>query len=140
MQSLADVRDELAGLLRTVPGLRGHAYMPDPGALHFPAAVVMDAVPSYNQTFGANLTTVRFRIALSVGGQVTRATQEKLDGYLANSGDQSIRQALEDAGDYVTFDDLSVEGVDVVGFEDVAEMGFYGAMLTVRVDVTTGQP
>jgi hypothetical protein len=121
MQSLAAVRDELAGLLRTAQGLRGHAYMPDPGALHFPAAVVMDAVPSYNTTFGANVTTVRFRIALSVGGQVTRATQERLDGYH-------------------TFDDLSVEAVDVVGFEDVAEMGFYGAMLTVRVDITTEQP
>jgi hypothetical protein len=140
MRSLTEVREELADLLRAINGLRAYAYNPDAGALHFPAIVVMDATPEYNRTFGAGLTTVRFRLALSVGGQVSRSTQEKLDAYLANSGDQSIRQALEDAGDYETFDDLSVEGVVVVGFEDVAEMGFYGAVLTVRLDITTEQP
>lgn len=137
---LQQVREEIAELLRTVPDLRAHPYNPDPGALHFPAAVIMEAVPDYNTTFGATTTTVRFAVALMAGGQITRATQQRLDGWLANTGPYSVRAALEEAAGYQSFDDLSVEAVDATGFEDVAELGFFGATLTVAVHVSEEQP
>jgi len=130
---IAAVRAELADLLRAVEGLRSYAYNPTPGEVHFPAAVVMDVAPRYNATLGAGMTGLTSRVMVSVGGPVTRATQEKLDGLLANSGAQSIRAALEDAEPFEAFDDLAVVGYDPVGFEDVAELGFYGGVFTVDV-------
>lgn len=124
---------EVVELAQAVPGLRCYGYAPSANELHPPMLVVMDVEPRYNETMGAGMTGLTLRLALNVGGVVNRAVQESLRKYLDNTGGYSVRQALEDGGPYTNFDDLAVVGFQAVGFDEVAEMGFYGGVFTVDV-------
>lgn len=126
---------EVVELAQAVEGLRCYGYAPSGGELHPPLLAVMDVEPRYNETFGAGMTGITMRLVLNVGGTVNRAVQESLRKFLDNTGDWSVRQALEDGGPYTNFDDLTVVGFQAVGFDEIAEMGFYGGVFTVDIIV-----
>lgn len=132
---IAAVRDEIAELLQSVGRLNAYAYDPTSGELNVPAAIVTDVTPRYNATFGAGYTELTVRVRVEVGGQVNRSVQRDLDELLANSGSRSIRAALEDVEVYEHFDDLSVISYDPVGFDLIAELGFYGGVFTLLVSI-----
>jgi hypothetical protein len=124
---------EVVELAQAVEGLRCYAYAPSAGELHPPLLAVMDVEPRYNETMGAGMTGLSMRLVLNVGGVVNRAVQESLRAFLDNTGDRSVRQALEDRGPYTNFDDLAVVGFQAVGFDEIAELGFYGGIFAVDI-------
>lgn len=130
---IAAIVDEVVQLARTVPGLRCYEYAPAAGEINPPILAVMDVEPQYNRTMGAGMTGLTMRLVLDVGGTVNRSVQESLRRFLDNSGASSIRAALEDASSYTAFDDLAVVGFQAVGFDEVAELGFYGGIFTVDI-------
>ena len=136
MAATADIEAivaEVVDLARNVEGLRCYAYAPSAGELHPPLLAVMDVEPRYNETMAAGMTGLTMRLVLNVGGAVNRAVQESLRRFLDNTGSYSVRAALEDGGPYANFDDLAVVGFQAVGFDEIAELGFYGGIFAVDI-------
>lgn len=91
--SIAAIRDGLATNLRKVPGLRSVPELPDnPNP---PIALVQLVQIEYDQAFQKGLVQYEFNIMVIVGRAAERIAQRKLDEYALDSGEQSIKAAIE---------------------------------------------
>lgn len=88
--NLGGVMDEVAERLRTIDGLRVHAYPPD--TVHPPAAVVTYP-PSYDYdaAFGNGMDTMRLSVVVLVGKVSDRSSRDLISAWLSNSGDKRYR-------------------------------------------------
>lgn len=133
MTSVADVRTGLAARLSTIAGLRAVAYAAD--RVSPPAAVVALGSIEYDATFsprGVDVYTLTVRIYASRADD--RIGQDKLDSYLAASGANSIKLAIEaDKTLGGIAETCRVLGVENYGAYEVAGVDYYGADLTVTV-------
>jgi len=88
------VRQGLATALDAITGLRCFDYVPD--GIPVPAAVVEPLEITYHE---ANVSTgtqyYRAFVLVIVGRMSDRSSQDRLDAYLANTGSESIRAAIE---------------------------------------------
>jgi hypothetical protein len=88
------VRQGLSAALDTIAGLRCFDYVPD--GLAPPAAVIEPLEVTYH---AANVSTgtqyYRAYILVIVGRMSERSASDRLDAYLANTGNKSVRVALE---------------------------------------------
>lgn len=88
------VRQGLATALDTITGLRCYDYVPD--GLAPPAAVVEPLEVTYHDaSISTGTNYYRAYILVIVGRMADRASQDKIDGYVANTGASSVRAALE---------------------------------------------
>lgn len=109
MAELADLREALAANLAGVSGLTRSAYVlsnPTP-----PCAEIEPAPVEYDLAMHRGLDRWRFTVRVYVAANLDKGAQKRLDGYLASSGADSIKAALESdrtlAG---AADDLRVTG------------------------------
>lgn len=131
----ATIEEIMTGLetrLATITGLRTTDYAPDNPQV--PAAFPLVPAFTYRETMGRGTYTLPFRIAVLVSGQLDRIGQHKLAGYVNQTGDASIRAALEadkTLGGIVN--DLVVDSFDPTGLDEVGLAGYIGGIFNVRV-------
>ena len=91
--SIAAIRDGLATNLRKVPGLRSVPELPDnPNP---PIALISLSQIEYDRAFQKGLVEYQFIVTAIVGRAAERIAQRKLDEYALDSGEQSIKAAIE---------------------------------------------
>lgn len=91
--SITAIRDGIEANLETITGLRGYSEIPENPSI--PAAVVnLDSV-DYHQTFRNGMVQFNFTVTVIVGRFSARSAQQTLNDFASNTGDKSIRQAIE---------------------------------------------
>lgn len=135
MASVSAIRDGLKTRLQTISGLRVHDTAPS--AISPPAAVIVPQTVDYDSTMARGSDAFAFDVFLLVSKAVDRVSQDKLDAYLAGSGVDSVKAAVEG--------DQSLGGVAHIA--RVAQARDYGAVeyggisylgAIFRVEVTAG--
>lgn len=91
--TISDIRNGLETNLETISGLRAYSEIPDNPS--FPAAIVVLNSVDYDQAFQRGLTQYNFTVSVVVGRASERAAQERLNLYASNTGDKSIKSAVE---------------------------------------------
>ncbi|MEV4271933.1 hypothetical protein [Micromonospora aurantiaca (nom. illeg.)] len=124
--------------LKTVHGLNTADHAP--GNPMPPAAFPLVPAIPYRETMGRAHYTLTFRVVLLVANQLDRVGQHLLAEFASQTGDRSIRAALE--GDRETtgvqtlgglVHDLVVDGFDPDGLVDAGLAGYIGGIFTVRI-------
>ena len=87
------IKEGLKTALATIPGMRVYDYQPDQVNPPFCFPVLEEV--TYHGAMGSGNVIHQFTIQVVVSRQSERTAQERLDGYLSYSGDQSIRKAIE---------------------------------------------
>lgn len=108
--NLVDVAQELATQLGTILDGRATAYPPD--RISTPAGFVFDADTTYDQTYERGMDTVLMSLTVLVARQPLRTAWEQLAGYVAGSGDKSVKACIE-SGTYTSFDVVTVTGSQI---------------------------
>jgi hypothetical protein len=129
--TIAEVRTGLAARLATITGLRVYPVWPD--SLNTPAAIVRPTSHDFGDDFSDD-ATIHIEIILLAAaiGPGIAAAEATLDLYLAATGSQSIKQAIE--GD-VTLGD-KVDSTRVIGWRDYGPIEESGLLfLGCRVDI-----
>lgn len=94
MANLKDIRDGLETRLATIAGLRAHDTIPD--QINVPCAIVgAPETIQYDHTMGRGTDRYTIPVRVYAGRASERAGQDKIDGYLAGSGANSIKAAIE---------------------------------------------
>lgn len=94
MGNLNDIRAGLCTALGVIDTLRAHATIPD--SIAPPAAIVGGPeLVQFDHTFGRTSDRYTIAVRVYVGKASDRNAQEKLDAYIAGSGADSVKQALE---------------------------------------------
>ena len=91
--NITDIRDGIEANLETISGLRGYSEIPDNPSI--PAAVISLNSVDYHQAFKNGLIELNFTITVIVGRFNSRSAQHNLNEYADNSGDRSIKAAIE---------------------------------------------
>ncbi|HEU4543467.1 MAG TPA: hypothetical protein VFR23_20210 [Jiangellaceae bacterium] len=118
--------------LDTIPDFRAANYAS--GSINPPCAFPLVPSFEYRKTFGRGTYTLPFRIAVLVSSSLDRAGQHKLAGYVGQTGDNSIRAALEldkTLGGIVQ--DLYVDDFNSQGLQEVGLINYFGGVINVRV-------
>jgi len=87
------MREGIEANLETITGLRGYSEIPENPSV--PAAVVGLESIEYDQSFQRGLVLYRFNVMVIVGRFSSRSTQQKLNDFADNSGNESIKLAIE---------------------------------------------
>ena len=94
MAALATIRTGLQTRLQTIAGL--HVYHAVPDSINVPAAIVgAPASVEYSITMGTGDSLYTLPVRLYVSRWDATRSQDLLDPYLATTGAQSIRAAIE---------------------------------------------
>lgn len=126
------VMEQLATALAAIDGLRSSGYPVPAGEINPPQVYVDFPQVDYNQTYQAGLSQLTVPVVLLVAATVTRASSEKLTRYLANTGPDSIRAALDEHDyDPAVIDSVEVLSFTPFGFEERADAGYLGGTFTV---------
>lgn len=126
------VKQALADAASVIPGLQCHGYLPD--AIDVPALCVADVtIEQYHATFGGH-SLAMFDLRLYVSRANDETGQAQLDGYLSQSGGNSIKAALEaDTTLGGIVQNIMVVNAHGWGHDDVADTNYYGCQFDVRV-------
>jgi hypothetical protein len=129
---LLAIRQGLANNLATISGLRSAPELVDNPTP--PVALVnLDSV-DYDGAMQNGLTTYTFSITVIVGRAAERTMQRKLDGYLAPTGEQSVKAGVESdrtlSGECF---DLRVETAQSIGSITLNDQTYLAAEFTVTV-------
>jgi hypothetical protein len=89
----SQIKDALKTAIQTIPGLRAYDYQPDQVNPPFAFATLEEI--TYHGAMGAGNIVNRFSVTVVVQRASERSAQDKLDGYVAYDGTQSVRAALE---------------------------------------------
>lgn len=115
-----EVREGLAGNLRTIEGLRVSEYLPE--QINAPMAVINIERLEYHGAFHGGLRTYSFVVMLIAGRMGERTAQRQLDAFMAADGDRSIRRAVESdtslGGNAQTCKVEAARGVRMLDFGD----------------------
>lgn len=91
--NITAIRDGIETNLETITGLRGYSEIPENPSM--PAAVVSLNSVDYHQAFKNGLIELNFTVTVIVGRFNARSAQQTLNEFADNSGDKSIRAAIE---------------------------------------------
>lgn len=133
------IRAALADAVRdAIPALNCFGYVPD--AVPEPCFYAGEVEVDFDRAFGRGLDEARITCRLLVSRGDDRAGQEALDRYLAGSGADSVKAAIEAARGAPGLpalgglaDDLHVQRVQAYRLYQVGEVQYFGAELIVRV-------
>jgi hypothetical protein len=130
--AITEMRERLAANLATISGLRTAAELidnPSPPV----ALVSLDSI-EYDQAYQRGLTLYTFTIIVIVGRAAERTAQRKLDDYLANDGEQSVKVAVESDRTLSGYaQDLRVVSAGSIGSIQVNDQTYLAAEFTVTV-------
>lgn len=121
--------------LDTISGLRASDYAPDNPSP--PCAFPLVPAFNYRESMGRGTYMLPFQIVVLTGAQLDRTGQHRLAGYANQTGDTSIRAAIEadkTLGGIV--DDTVVDTFNPNGLEEVGLANYYGGIFAVRVYAT----
>jgi len=131
--TLSEIREGVAESLRSIPGLQASARILTNPSL--PTAYVLPGETSFHQTFGDGPSDVNLIVELQVGTYSDIGAQMRLDEFLAETGEASLKAAIEvnpTLGGLV--DDLIVQGFRDYGlFQRAQGDAVLGARLLVWV-------
>lgn len=122
----------MATRLATISGLRVASELPDnPNP---PIAIVNLRNINYDQAFGKGLAVYTFVVTVIVGRAAERVAQQKLNDYLDNTGNQSIKSAIESDKTLggAAFD-TRVVSLDNIGNVQLSDATYLAAEFTVNV-------
>jgi len=134
---VADIETVFAGLgarLETIPNLRVREELP--GTIQPPTAVLSVEELTYDTAMARGSDDLEVHVHVFTGAASERAGQRALWKYLAGSGDQSIKAAVEadpTLGGAVMF--AEVASVSDVGIARVGDVPYYAARFVVNVAV-----
>ena len=89
----SQIKDALKVALETIPGLRAYDYQPDQVNPPFAFATLEEI--TYHGAMGSGNVVNQFTVTVVVQRSSERAAQDKLDGFVAYDGAQSVRLAIE---------------------------------------------
>ena len=89
----SQIKDALKVALETIPGLRAYDYQPDQVNPPFAFATLEEI--TYHGAMGSGNVVNQFTVTVVVQRSSERAAQDKLDGFVAYDGAQSVRRAIE---------------------------------------------
>jgi hypothetical protein len=89
----SQIKDALKVALETIPGLRAYDYQPDQVNPPFAFATLEEI--TYHGAMGSGNVVNQFTLTVVVQRSSERAAQDKLDGFVAYDGAQSVRRAIE---------------------------------------------
>ena len=136
MATLSQIRADLATRLAAITGLTAYAQIPD--MVDEPAAVVgMPEEVLYDLTFSNTFATWTIPVRLYVGRADAEAAQDLLNPYLASTGTQSIKRAVEDRTVAITsgWHVVRVAAAREFGVYRVGDVDYLGCEITVEVVV-----
>lgn len=90
---LSELKQGLADRLKTVPGLRVAAQIPE--QVNPPMAVVTRSAVSYHQDMRGGLSEWTMQVQCLAGRMADQQAQRTIDAWLNWEGTQSIRSAIE---------------------------------------------
>ena len=133
------IRDGLAAAVKTgVPSLNTFGYCPD--AIPEPCWYAGEVEIDFDRAFGRGMDELRITCRLLVSRADDKSGQAALDRYLAGSGPDSVKAAIEAArgapGEAALgglCDDLHLMRVQGYRMYQVGEVQFYGAEMIVRI-------
>lgn len=134
MASVTSVRSGLATRLATIAGL--NAYATAPGTITTPAAVVLPRQISFDESMNRGSDLMTFDVLVLLGIPTTSLSQDHLDPYLAGSGADSVKAAIEGDGTLGGVADWTrVVGVTQYGDIEYSGNVYLGARFALEVDV-----
>lgn len=110
--NLADVMDELAAAMRTVPSLQGRTYAYPVQSIEAPAGFVAFPERSFDLTYGRGMDEIDLSVVVVVSTTDPRSARDRMLAYMHGDGVESVKAAIEDAT-YTAFDSVRVTGVAV---------------------------
>ncbi|HMG43942.1 MAG TPA: hypothetical protein VK611_21595 [Acidimicrobiales bacterium] len=123
--NLADVMDDVAARIDTIPGLRVSAFPPD--QVQVPAAVVTyPEAYTFDETYGRGMDRLTLPVVVMVGKVSDRKSRDQLAAYMDGSGPQSLKAAIEATSrvgpdvDKLVKHTFSADGTNVSTLEVVA--------------------
>ncbi len=132
--TIEQIMTALGTRLNTITDLRGHGFAPDNPSPPCAFPLVPD-IASYRAAMGRGSYVIPFQVAVLTGAQLDRTGQQRLARFISQTGDSSIRAALEDGdktlGGLVS--DLVVDSFTSQGLEEVGLINYYGGLFSVRV-------
>lgn len=93
MALVTDLRTGLATNLARISGLRVQSWQPD--NINPPAAYIFPQSVSFDNAFGRGMNTYTFTVQVVVGRVSERTAQNSIDTYIASTGANSVKLALE---------------------------------------------
>jgi len=130
MSSVAELREGIATNLRTISGLRALATVPDNPTP--PIAIIYPQNIEYDETFNRGLQTYTFRVVVVVGRVDERSAQNRLDSFVASTGSNSVKLAIEsDKTLNGKAFDTRVTTMTNYGSIDISEVVYLSAEFTV---------
>lgn len=130
--AISEMRDALAANLATISGLRTAPELIDNPSP--PVALVSLESIEYDQAYQRGLTLYTFTIIVIVGRAAERTAQRKLDDYLDNAGNQSVKVAVESDRTLSGYaQDLRVVSAGSIGSIQVNDQTYLAAEFTVTV-------
>jgi hypothetical protein len=126
------MRTRLAVNLATITGLRTAGELPDnPNP---PVAIVNLRNIQYDGAFGKGLAVYNFVVTVIVGRAAERIAQRKLNDYCDNTGNQSVKTAIEsDKTLNGSAFDVRVVSLDNIGNIQLNEATYLAAEFSVNV-------
>jgi hypothetical protein len=137
MPSFSTARAAVKARLDNITGL--NAYATAPGTPNLPAAIVLPGSPPivYDEVMSRGADRYNFDVLVLVNASATQLAQDKLDAYLAGTGDTSIKTVIE-ADERLGGEADWTRVVAVTQYGDVEYGGnqYLGARLAVEVSAT----
>lgn len=133
MSSLLAVMTGIEARLKTIPGLRTSATIPD--TISPPHAMVgLPIVTDYHAQLGRPRATLEAQITLLTSAGWTRTGQEQLAAYADVDGDLSVIAAIEaDRRLGGACGDCTVQQFRPLTGPEFGEIGYYGGLFTLLI-------
>lgn len=135
--TLDEIIDGIEGLLGDIEGLRVKDVVgPDlPVSGNASVALVMPPdIPSYRATMRRGTYELNVEVLVLTSADVDRVGQRKLLRFASQTGDQSIRTAIEaDPTLGGTCQTSYVDSFRVLGIEQVGALGYFGGLFTIHL-------
>lgn len=128
--NVATVMSELGNAADLIAGLRVSAYWAD--KITPPAAIVTWSSADFDATYGRGSDRHEFLVTVAVGKISARTSRDDLAKYLAGSGADSVKQAIEQHAT-TAWDSVRVTRAEAVPVIDVAGNEYLAAQFTCDV-------
>ena len=135
--SIEEIMDAVEVRLKTIPGLRTDdiaAGQQNVSGNASVATVAVPPIPAYRSTMGRGSYELLLDVYVNVSPTPTRVGQRKLAAFASQTGDKSIRAAVEaDRTLGGTVQDCIVRSFEPLGLEQVGALGYFGGVFSLYV-------
>ena len=140
--SLKGIREDLQGALQAINGLNVYSSIPSKENAPFAIVTLLESNGVEYDLTSKNSSLI-YHFVIDVGikpSSIVEQMQDDLDPYIQNTGDYSIKSAVEtmdDARNHPDFDSLIVSGMPNYGKYAINGTTYFAARFTVDLIVTS---